>query len=179
MRSTVISAAVGAVVAFSPAAPAAAGPGQFPDLSTFTEADPHPYNVYGNYPYTAGLQFTAPPGYRCRMSFTGKAAVSSIQCWGSLPDAPTNAVRVAFGNGAYRPGAFVGVDPSQMDNHWDMGKEGHTVELTYSPDDYRPLAPGSKLTYHGDEVCAVTDVMTACRLGDHGFVLSPQGSWVF
>ena len=50
-----------------------AEPDRFPDLSHYVEADASAYNTYGNYPTTSGLQFSTPGGYRCRMTFTGKA----------------------------------------------------------------------------------------------------------
>jgi hypothetical protein len=56
---------------------------------------------------------------------------------------------------------------------------GDSAPVTISPDAYQPLPVGSKLTYPGSATCAVADAMTVCVLGDHGFMLKPDGSQVF
>jgi hypothetical protein len=56
---------------------------------------------------------------------------------------------------------------------------GDSAPVTISPDAYKPLPVGSKLTYRDSATCAVADAMTVCVLGDHGFVLKPDGSQAF
>lgn len=165
---------------------AAADPGQFPDLSGYTAADAQQYHNYGTYPTTAGVQFTTPDGYRCRISYTGKANVTRAVCWGSLPGTSDNAVNVTLGS-SFGSAAFANVDPATMDSHQDM-RGGQLVDLTYSAADYKSLPAGSKVTSPDapdgvSATCGVNVGMTACVIetssDKHGFVLSSQGSWTF
>ena len=57
------------------------------------------------------------------------------------------------------------------------------VEKSISPEAYRPLPAGSKLTWYQAATCGVDVDTTACVIdsagGRHGFVLDPKGSWTF
>ncbi len=119
--------------------------------------------------------FSTPDGLRCRFAAwnSGKGGPPGFaRCWGSMPGAPAWARTVSA-------------------TSRDVGQ---FLREESEPEDreFRPLPPKSTITvlaFEGDNVsCAVGDAgLTACRLHigttggqyDHGFVLSPQGSWTF
>lgn len=158
-----------------------ADPARFPDMNRFTEVDPAPYNTYGTYPTTTGVQFTTPGGYRCRMTFTGKANAWSADCWGALPGTTFNHVMVTTWYQS-PPAEFSNVDLADMETYTEMGRE-HTEKKSIDPASYKPLPAGSKIVWEKALTCVVEQDVTACRLGNdadsHGFVLSPQGSEAF
>jgi hypothetical protein len=157
---------------------ATADPGQLPDLSGFTPVDPDTYSTYYDYPTTGGAQFVTPGGYRCRITYTGRAnpAFKAAMCWGSLPGTSFNYVGMS---------AALDSGPAQFSNGDSAGLEkyrkppGDTAAVTVDPDSYKPLPVGSKLTYPGSATCAVANALTVCVLGEHGFVLDPNGSQTF
>jgi hypothetical protein len=163
----------------APVGPTAmADPGPLPDLSGFTPVDPDSYSTYYDYPTTGGAQFVTPGGYRCRITYTGRAnpAFKAAMCWGSLPGTPSNYVGMS---------AALDSGPAQFSNGDLAGLEkyrkppGDSAPVTISPDAYKPLLVGSKLTYRDSATCAVADALTTCVLGEHGFVLKPDGSQAF
>jgi hypothetical protein len=161
------------------AAPAAAAdPGQLPDLSGYTAVDVRDYATYYNYPTTNGAQFVSPGGYRCRITYTGRAnpPVKAAACWGALPGTPFNSVGVQA-EMATNPAEFGNSDLARMEQY--RAPPGDSPPRTFSPESYRPLPAGSKLSYCQSATCAVTDAMTVCELGEHGFVLDPNGSRAF
>ncbi|ORB77032.1 hypothetical protein BST46_26805 [Mycobacterium timonense] len=182
--SMTLAAAALVVVAPTSMPPAAAAPQQFPDLGSYSSVNADDYTTYHSY-MTAGVQFAAPGGYRCRMSFTHKQNGAHMQCWGSLPGTSFNHVGLDYLGGATTDGdAFSDVDLSQIETvPPGPGVAGGTI----NPQDYKPLPPHSKVTYTDGplQTCAVDSAMTACETTDeefgqqHGFVLSPAGSWTF
>jgi hypothetical protein len=165
---------------------AAAEPGQFPDLSGYVVANAPDFTTFSAY-LTAGVQFVAPGGYRCRMSYITKAARSDMSCWGALPGTSHNYVGLRFLGGPNSPGAeFSDIDLASMETYDWIDASG-THEGAISPDAYKPLPTHTKVTYSEGtpQTCGVDSAMTACVMtGDapgqrHGFVLSPQGSWTF
>lgn len=176
MRRIVVGAALVAAVSLT-APVAGADPGQIPDLSGYTAVDIHDYNTYYNYPTTNGAQFVTPGGYRCRITYTGRAnpPMKQATCWGALPGTSSNAVSV-FAAMQLDPATFSTVDLTDMEKYTDY-KEPR--DRTVDPADYKLLPAGSKLTYPDTGTCAVTEVSTVCVVGDHGFELSAKGSRVF
>lgn len=172
------------VVAVSGSTPsAAADPNQFPDLSSYAAVNAADYTTYHAY-MTTGVQFSAPAGYRCRMSFTHKQNGAHVACWGTLPGTPNNYVGLDYMvGGSLVSSGFSTIDLSRMEEIQPVGGlPGGTV----NPVVYKPLPTHSKVGYAGDgplQTCAVDASMTACAITDqdrrHGFVLSPQGSWLF
>jgi hypothetical protein len=161
---------------------AAADPQQFPDLGGYTDVNSKDYLTYSAYSIT-GAQFVTPGGYRCRISYVYKASRSMMECWGSLPGTSHNYVGLNYpgGDGAQ----FADKDLAAMEYFQWMDGPGNWHDGTVSPDAYKPVPPHSKLTYQR-ETCGVDQSMTACVLpayppdqGQHGFVLSPGGSWTF
>jgi hypothetical protein len=173
---------VGATISLGTlAAPTAiADPGEPPDVSGYTAADVKDYATYYSYPATNGVQFVTPGGYRCRITYTWKANpnVKDAACWGSLAGTPFNfaGVRVYL---THDPAELANVDLSGMEQYYPPPPADSSVALPISPDAYKPLPAGSKLSYPGSATCAVTETMTVCELGDHGFVLDPTGSRTF
>jgi hypothetical protein len=181
-----LSAAICVAVSAAAMPSASADPQQFPDLSGFVNANAPDYTTYSAY-MTAGVQFVTPAGYRCRMSYTTKAARSDMGCWGSLPGTSHNYVGLRYLGGPNSPGAeFSDIDLTSMERYDWMDASG-THEGTISPDSYKALPAHAKVTYTQatPQTCGVDSSLTACVLtGDapgqrHGFVLSPQGSWTF
>ncbi|SPM36517.1 hypothetical protein MRAB57_4358 [Mycobacterium rhizamassiliense] len=162
--------------------PAGADPNQFPSLSDYAAVDAAGYQTYSRY-MTSGLQFETPGGYRCRMSFTHKQNGAHMECWGTLPGTANNHVGLNYLSGANVVDvAFSNIDLSKMEVvEPGPGVTGGPI----NPRDYKPLPPRSKLVYDDGplQTCGVDASMTACELVDgdrqHGFVLSPQGSWTF
>jgi hypothetical protein len=117
------------------------------------------------------------------MSFTHKQNGAYMQCWGTLPGTPNNHVELTYLAGAnVATAAFSDVDLATI----DMVPPGPGVtSKTLTAQDYKPLPPRSRVIYTDGPVqtCGVDTTMTACELTDqgqqHGFVLSPQGSWTF
>ncbi|OBB22526.1 hypothetical protein A5792_05540 [Mycolicibacterium peregrinum] len=176
MARIVVGAALVAAVSLAPPV-AAADPGQIPDLGGYTAVDVHPYDTYYNYPTTNGAQFVTPGGYRCRITYTGRAnpPMKQATCWGALPGTTSNFVSV-FAAMQLDPAKFSTGDLANMEKYTDY-KEPR--ERTVDPADYKLLPAGSKLVYPDTGTCAVTDVSTVCVIGDHGFELSVKGSRVF
>ncbi|MGV0781714.1 hypothetical protein [Mycolicibacterium sp. XJ775] len=174
-RIVVGAAFLAAVSLTSPVA--GADPGQIPDLGGYTAVDVHPYNTYYNYPTTNGAQFVTPGGYRCRITYTGRAnpPMKQATCWGALPGTTSNFVSV-FAAMQLDPAKFSTGDLANMEKYTDY-KEPR--DRTVDPADYKLLPAGSKLVYPDTGTCAVTDVSTVCVIGDHGFELSKTGSRVF
>lgn len=158
---------------------AAADPQQFPDLGGYTAVNYNDYLTYSAYG-TQGVQFVTPGGYRCRLSYIGRASTSMIQCWGSLPGTSHNLVGVSYPSGG--EATFADKDLSTMERFQWMDGPGNWHDGTVSPDAYKPLPPHSNVSYSG-ATCGVDESMTACALTGrdqrHGFVLSPNGSWTF
>ncbi len=161
-------------------APMVAGdPAPMPDLSGYTPVNPGDYGTYYNYPATDGTNFSTPAGYRCRITYTWKANpnIKDASCWGDLPGTAFNAVSVRLGMDA-DPAKFWNVDLARMEEYHPPPPHV-TPPQTVNPDSYTLLPAGSKLTYPGSASCAAADAMTVCVLGDHGFVLKPEGSQAF
>ncbi|WP_293001307.1 hypothetical protein [Mycobacterium sp.] len=159
--------------------PAAADPDPLPDLSGYTPVEPEDLGKYYNYPTTYGVNFGTPGGYRCRITYTWKANpnVKTASCWGDLPGTSYNAVGVTAGMET-APADFRNVDLAAMEQFHGPPPDVPSIR-TVDPDSYKLLPAGSKLTFSGSATCAAADAMTVCVLGDHGFVLKPDGSRAF
>ncbi|OHV04772.1 hypothetical protein BKN37_08615 [Mycobacterium talmoniae] len=166
---------------------AAADPGQFPDLRGYAAVNAQDYRTYYAYS-TTGVQFLAPGGYRCRMSYTTKASYLEAECWGVLLGTSHNAAKVAL-TADFRPGDFGDVDVAAMEKYQYLDGAGWH-EGTVAPEAYKPLPAGKKVTQESWRsgpvaVCAADTAMTACVIEDaksdqrHGFVLTAPDSWTF
>jgi hypothetical protein len=158
-----------------------ADPPRFPDLGGFAQVNRKDYATYSAYS-TTGVQFGTPAGYRCRMTYTFKASVAGIDCWGSLPGTTHNHVSVVDSRGE---AALDDVDLAVMERYRYIDGTGWHDGVV-SPDAYRFLPTHSKVSDDepSSRTCGVDGRMTACELpgwdGErHGFVLTPEGSWTF
>lgn len=144
--------------------PTDVAPAGFPDLSTYTESGEQ--FAQQMVPRVQGFAFSTPGGLICTSNAYPEAKFEHVGCRGPIP--------------------------SQGPGDWSVGAgyaESGTIEsLTNDPDfsaDKRNpppvLAPMHKVTsLDGVAVCGVDDAgTTACRVGDHGFVLTPTDTRVF
>lgn len=144
------------------AAPANAG---FPDLSNYTEDTAGRYERV-NVPRVQGFFFSTPNGLICGNNAYPDVQYEFVGCRGPIPHEG--------------PGDWsVGARRSQQ-----ATVESITGDPDYAADMKDPppvLPPFNKLNaVKGDAVCAVDDKGTvACRVGDHGFVLTPTSTKLF
>ena len=146
-----------------PTTPAALAPiDGFPDLSSYTKTNRRDYLVVS--PGSPGLYFLTPDGMSCWLGAVPTAKQAYASCTG--------------------PRADVG------DGDWKVvARRNEPATAAIAP----PPAPGSEVeappkplpTMHvlsndADQFCGVDDKgMTACRVGDHGFVLTPTSTRLF
>ncbi|AFM18974.1 hypothetical protein Mycch_4260 [Mycolicibacterium chubuense NBB4] len=138
----------------------------FPDLSGYTPVDTQEYMQ--SYPYFRGFDLVTPDGQQCNhnaMNSLGDPSRMTLTCDGPRPDQGpgTWEVRVATDQAA-------------------------TIEQTEPLDPSYPADPSMrpkqlpamhKITYQSIECGADATGMTACRVGDHGFVLTPTSTHLF
>ncbi|TDZ98439.1 hypothetical protein CCUG60885_00308 [Mycobacteroides salmoniphilum] len=156
---------------------------EFPDVSSFAAVELKDYGVgldfLGN---SQGYQFTSPAGYRCRVYHVAKAYPDKFgQCWGNLPGTTENVVLVSDSQEAH----FETRDLTTLDKY-SVWSDGHEVEKTFEPGDYKLLPVGGRIYDPSSGTCVVDVQMTACITeqnptnGDrHGFLLSPEGYRLF
>jgi hypothetical protein len=163
-----------AVLAVCGGPSAMADPGPIPDVSDYTPMNVNDYPGYYTYPGTGGVQFFTPAGYRCRLTYNLKPRYATAQCWGSLPSTSFNLVS------ANNPGVPAKFDHADLAAQEEYRKaDGSPTPMPISPDAYKLLPAGSKITYPDSGTCAVTAVTTTCGVAGHGFVLDPQGNRTF
>nr|WP_041781931.1 hypothetical protein [Mycolicibacterium chubuense] len=152
-----------------------AAPPGFPDVDAFSAVDPSGYQLMGAHPSMSGWVFSTPAGLRCQDSL--------------IPDL-----------GVFCQGPIAGSAPGTT-----MVSVSLTTEGAFSRSDLDPgagsyplLPTGAKLAAGNGVVCAVPTADTlACRAGkpdswaadtpdppdrhygEHGFVVSPSGSWAY
>lgn len=137
----------------------------FPDLAVYTRADPAQYDQV-NRPRSQGFMFIAPSGLICASNAYPDVTYERVSCRGPLPhEGP--------GNWSVTAGKDVA-----------SAVESITGDPDFEQDKRNPpplLPPMRKLTAtKGDAICAVDDKgMTACRTGDHGFVITPTSTDLF
>ncbi|MGD9619728.1 MAG: hypothetical protein AB7G47_05120 [Mycolicibacterium sp.] len=136
----------------------------FPDMSSYSVA---PYDGYAvvDSPRVQGFAFTTPDGLQCANNAYPTPEFEWVSCWGPRPDR---------GPGLWsfnaEPGAPATVEPVSAED----------VETPGSPPP--PLLPAqTRITAQkGNATCGVgADGVTACRVGEHGFVLTPTSASLF
>jgi len=137
----------------------------FPDLAVYTSTDPAQYDQV-NKPRSQGFMFLAPAGLICASNAYPDNTYERVSCRGPLPHKGSGDWSVTAGKGL--AGAV----------------ESITGDADFAQDKRKPpplLPPMHKLTAtKGDAVCAVDDKgMTACHVGDHGFILTPDKTTLF
>lgn len=151
-----------------------ADPGAMPDLSGYTLVNVGDYPKFYTYPGTGGVQFVTPGGYRCRLTYNMKPNVSMAECWGSLPATSSNYISA---NNYQRPAKFDVVDLAKQEEY--RKADGSPTPVPITPDAYKLLPAGSKITFTNAGTCAVAASTTTCEVAGHGFVLDPQGNQTF
>ena len=144
------------------AAPAIAG---FPDLSSYTEDTSGTYEVI-NRPRMQGFSFSTASGLICGNNAYPDVEFETVGCRGPMPHEG--------------PGVW-SIDASRGEQ---TTVESITGDPDYAVDVKEPppvLPPMHKLiAAKGDSVCAVDDKgMTACQVGEHGFVITPTSTQLF
>lgn len=146
-------------------ADAVAGPPQMPDLSGYPAIDTQDYMQ--SYPRFTGFDFVTPDGQLCShntMNSLDDPNRLTLSCEGPRPD---------LGPGTWQ--VLVATDAPA------------TVQPSYPPLDpayvaasgIRQLPAMHKIVYRDIE-CGVDDAgMTACRVGEHGFVLTATATTLF
>jgi hypothetical protein len=137
----------------------------FPDLSNYTEGTSGTYQAI-NRPRIQGFMFSTPNGLICVSNAYPDVEYETVGCRGPMPHEG--------------PGVW-SVDASR-------GQQTTVESITGDPDyasavkDPPPVLPPMRklIAAKGDAVCAVDDKgMTACRVGDHGFVLTSKSTQLF
>ncbi|MEZ0363664.1 hypothetical protein ACAG26_08165 [Mycobacterium sp. pUA109] len=172
-------AGCGAPAPTRPGAPAPShasdqGPPGFPDLSTFTAVDPKPYLRLVL--KSTHIGFTTPT-LSCSWPYQDGGPIHyGASCTGVIPGMPDTA--------ASKPEACDGIALAGDTAPVYRGVRTYTFvrgsgDCPAPPDQFR-LTPGSKLSA-SSITCAVTQDGVACTdpIMNHGFVLSPAGSWSF
>lgn len=146
---------------------ATALPNGFPDLSMLTPVDTKQF--FQSQPYFRGVQFRTPDGQECYsndMNSLDDPALRTLTCEGPRPDKG--------------PGTWE-IDVA-TDQPASIGPAAPPDSPTYTPDpstDAAALAPQHRIDYEGIQ-CGVDDKgTTACRVGEHGFVLTPTATTLF
>lgn len=130
----------------------------FPDMSAYAAATLSDFAVSG--PPTSGATLLTPDGMTCWLSSYPMPEYASVSCTGQRPDK---------GGGIWTVSAERNGETSVVQQH-EMPSE--------------PTAPALPerhvLNYESDVFCGVDDNgTTACRVGDHGFVLTPTSTKLF
>jgi hypothetical protein len=135
-------------------------PEGFPDLGTFTVADPAQYTL-------GGRSFVSPKQVSCVLDH---GPHKSIVCSGSLPGLPQNVPGVGCPI-AHKPDAAAGDAPYMFERTGPDCASSRSV----------PLGVGQKLSGENGTCAVGENDLVACIDADmkHGFVLTPAGSWTF
>jgi hypothetical protein len=137
----------------------------FPDLSNYTEDTSGSYEVI-NSPRTQGFSFSTSNGLICGNNAYPDVEFEMVGCRGPMPHEGPGDWKVAARRNQQTTVENITGDP----DYASAVKDPPPV-----------LPPMHKLiAVSGDAVCAVDDRgMTACRVGDHGFVLTPTSTQLF
>lgn len=134
----------------------------FPDMSSYTEANQQDYLI--STPHSPGLNFSTSDGLSCWLGAFPSADEAYASCTGPRTDKGPGDWKVSAHRG--EAGVVEKAPPPANPNY---------VEPT-------PLAlpPMHVLDYDADQFCGVDDKGTvACRVGNHGFVLTPTSTKLF
>lgn len=140
------------------------GADQFPDMSSYSVAPADVYEVVDT-PRVQGFAFTTPDGLQCANNAYPTPEFEWVSCWGPRPDKGPGLWSVDAERGAVA--TIEPVSRDDVDPPWST-----TPPL---------LPPLTRITAQkGVSECGVSaDGVTACRIGDHGFVLTPTSTTLF
>jgi hypothetical protein len=136
-------------------------PGGFPDLSSFPTVDANDYRQ--SYPYFNGIRFTTPGGLSCDQNAMNSLSDPNdvvLTCAGPRPDKGPGdwSITVATTKAA-------SIEPTS-----DDPPEGDPIKT---------LPPQHTISYKGIQCGVDASGTTACRVGEHGFVLTPTETRLF
>jgi hypothetical protein len=137
----------------------------FPDLSNFTEDNSGAYERI-NVSRVQGFSFMTPDGLICGNNAYPDVQYEFVGCRGPMPHEGPGEWSVRARRSQQATVESITGDPD------------YAADMTEPPP---VLPPFHKLVAaKGEAVCAVDDEgMTACRVGDHGFVLTPTSTELF
>ena len=134
----------------------------FPDTSGYTKANGRDFAV--NTPHSPGLNFSTSDGMSCWLGAFPDDTVAYASCTGPRPDKGEGNWEVSVHRGE------AGI----------VGPAAPPANPNYIEPTPVALPPMHVVTYGADQFCAVDDKGTvACRVGDHGFVLTPTSTKLF
>lgn len=134
----------------------------FPDMSGYIEANQRDYLV--STPHSPGLNFSTSDGLSCWLGAFPSAEAAYASCTGPRPDKGPGDWEVSVHRG--EAGVVEKAPPPPNPNY------SEPTPLT--------LPPMHLLDYDVEQLCGVDDKGTvACRVGDHGFVLTPTSTKLF
>jgi hypothetical protein len=134
----------------------------FPDTSGYHKANGRDYAV--NTPHSPGLNFSTSDGMSCWLGAFPDDTAAYASCTGPRPDKGQGKWEVSVHRG--EAGIVEPAAPPANPNY-----------IAPTP---AALPPMHMLTNGADQLCAVDDKATvACRVGDHGFVLTPTSTQLF
>lgn len=136
----------------------------FPDISSYSDA---PFDVYEviDSPRVQGFAFTTPDGLQCANNAYPTPEFEWVSCWGPRPDRGPGLWSVNADRGA--PATIEPVAREDVEPPWST-----------PPPLLPPLTRIS--AQKGSSTCGVGEHgVTACRVDDHGFVLTPTSTTLF
>lgn len=160
-----MACAITALAVLAGCADATASPAQSPDLSGYSTVDTRDYMQ--SYPRFTGFDFITPDGQLCShntMNSLGDPARLTLTCEGPRPDLGpgTWQVRVATDEAATVQPSYPPLDPGYV-----------------AASGIKQLPAMHKIVYQDIE-CGVDGTgMTSCRVGEHGFVLTPTATTLY
>lgn len=146
----------------SSAAPALAPVDGFPDMTSYIKSNRRDYLVVS--PGSPGLYFLTPDGMSCWLGAVPTAEQAYASCTGPRPD---------MGAGDWK----VDAERNEQGRTEVAPPPAPGSEVEAPP---KPLPAKHVLYNDADQFCGVDDKGTvACRVGDHGFVLTPTSTMLF
>jgi hypothetical protein len=149
----------------APSSSTALPPG-FPDLSLLTPVDTKQF--FQSYPYFRGVQFRTPDGQECYsndMNSLDDPALRTLTCEGPRPDKGPGRWEIDVATD--QPAT---IEPSAPLNPTDTPDP--STEAAALPAQHR-------IDYQGIQCGVDATGTTACRAGEHGFILTPTATTLF
>jgi hypothetical protein len=143
----------------SPTTSSSAPTPEFPDMTSFAAVDPNAY--VRSQPYFNGIMFRTPDGISCdrnAMNSLNNPDVVVLTCVGPRPDQGPG-----FWKARVTTGSTATIEQTSSQSEGDPGLE---------------LPTRHTISYDGI-LCGTDNGTTACRIGDHGFVLAPDKTTLF
>jgi hypothetical protein len=137
----------------------------FPDLSNYTEDTSGSYEAI-NRPRVQGFRFSTPNGLICGNNAYPDVEYETVSCRGPMPQE---------GPGDW---SVVARRSQQTTVESITGDPDYAAAVKDPPPVLQPMR--KLIAVKGDAVCAVDDKgMTACQVGEHGFVITPTATQLF